>query len=161
MKINTNPKSYHPPMHTAEHILNATMVKMFDCERSFSNHIERKKSKCDYHFKRDLTEAEISEINKLVNETILLELDVIEVFMSRNEAAQKFNLIKLPSEAGDTLRVINIGDYDSCLCNGHHVKNTNEIGEFRITTTTFDDGVLRIRYKLKTRQLKINCAIFY
>ncbi len=36
------------PMHTAEHLLNATMVKTFGCPRSRNAHIERKKSKCDY-----------------------------------------------------------------------------------------------------------------
>lgn len=52
-------KDYYAPMHTAEHILNATMVKAFGCERSFSNHIEKKKSKCDYYFKRNLTPEEL------------------------------------------------------------------------------------------------------
>ena len=36
------------PMHTAEHLLNATMVKMFGCPRSRNAHVEKKKSKCDY-----------------------------------------------------------------------------------------------------------------
>ena len=36
------------PMHSVEHILNQTMVRMFGCERSRNAHIERKKSKCDY-----------------------------------------------------------------------------------------------------------------
>ena len=36
------------PIHTAEHILNRTMVNMFGCPRSRNAHIERKKSKCDY-----------------------------------------------------------------------------------------------------------------
>lgn len=36
------------PMHTAEHLLNGTMVKMIGCKRSRNAHIERKKSKCDY-----------------------------------------------------------------------------------------------------------------
>ena len=48
-------KQYHPQMHSAEHILNQTMVRMFNRGRSFSNHIEKKKSKCDYHFDRNLT----------------------------------------------------------------------------------------------------------
>ena len=39
------------PMHTAEHLLNATMVKTFGCPRSRNAHIERKKSKCDIYFR--------------------------------------------------------------------------------------------------------------
>ena len=85
-----NPKSYHAPMHTAEHILNQTMVRMFGIERSFSNHIERKKSKCDYYFDRALTDKEIDEINRKVNEIIAMDLPVNEVFMLRKEAEKQF-----------------------------------------------------------------------
>jgi misacylated tRNA(Ala) deacylase len=143
-----NTKNYYGPMHTAEHILNQTMIRMFGIERSFSNHIERKKSKCDYYFDRTLTEGEASEINKIVNKVISKKLDVKEAFISRQEADQKFNLKKLPEETGSTIRVISVGDYDSCPCSGEHVKNTSEIGIFSISTFSFDNGVLRIRYKL-------------
>jgi len=148
MEFVENQKNYHAPMHSAEHILNQTMVRTFGIERSFSNHIERKKSKCDYHFNRDLTEAEVQEINKKVNEVISMKLDVNEAFISKDEADQKFNLAKLPEDSGNTIRVINIGDYDTCMCSGEHVKNTSEIGTFAISTHSFENGVLRIRYKL-------------
>jgi Ser-tRNA(Ala) deacylase AlaX len=148
MEFKENSKNYHAPMHTAEHILNQTMIRIFGIERSFSNHIERKKSKCDYHFERDLTEAEVSEINKKVNDVIEMMLDVKEQFITREEALEKFSLTKLPDDAGKTIRVIDIGDYDSCPCSGEHVKNTSEIGKFAISTHSFENGVLRIRYKL-------------
>ena len=48
-------KQIDPRMHSAEHILNGTMVKTFGCARSFTAHLEKKKSKCDYRFERDLT----------------------------------------------------------------------------------------------------------
>ncbi len=143
-----NQKNYHAPMHTAEHILNQTMVRMFGIDRSFSNHIERQKSKCDYHFNRTLSENEIATINQKVNEIISMHLEVNEEFMNRQDAVNKFKLDKLPEQAGDTLRIIKVGDYDTCLCSGAHVKNTSEIGIFNISTTSFDGGVLRIRYKL-------------
>jgi misacylated tRNA(Ala) deacylase len=143
-----NSKNYYAPMHSAEHILNQTMVRTFGIERSFSNHIERKKSKCDYHFTRDLTEAEVQEINQKVNAIISMKLGVNEAFITRKEADLKFSQNKLPEDAGNTIRVINIGDYDSCLCSGEHVKNTSEIGTFAISTHGFENGVLRIRYKL-------------
>jgi len=43
--LNEAKKSYYEPMHTAEHILNQTMVRMFGCSRSVNAHIEKKKSK--------------------------------------------------------------------------------------------------------------------
>ncbi len=144
-------KQYHPQMHSAEHILNQTMVRMFNRGRSFSNHIEKKKSKCDYYFDRDLTKAEIEEIEQKVNEVIQLDLIVREEFFYKGEAETKFNLSKLPEDAGDKIRIIKIGDYDACPCSGLHVSHTSEIGIFKIISTDFNEGVLRVRFKLIER----------
>lgn len=143
-----NRKKYYPPMHTAEHILNQTMIRMFNTERSFSNHIEKKKSKCDYHFSRNLTDEEISEINKNVNEIISENIIVDEILTDRNEAIEKYKITKLPVDQ-EKIRIIKVGEYDYCACSGPHVKNTSEIGEFYITTSSFENNVLRIRFKLK------------
>lgn len=135
-------------MHSAEHILNQTMVRMFDKGRSFSNHIEKKKSKCDYRFDRNLTIDEITSIETTVNGIIKSDLPIAETFIPRDEAAELFNLERLPDSAGGSVRVIKIGDYDSCPCIGTHVQSTLEIGAFKIISTDHNDGVLRIRYKL-------------
>lgn len=142
-------KSYDPRMHSAEHILNQTMVRMFNKGRSFSAHIEKKKSKCDYRFDRNLTPSEIEKIQTSVNNVIRLSLPVIEEFISREEAQRNFNLERLPEDAGDTIRIIRIGDYDACPCSGMHVQSTKEIGEFKIISTGYEDGVLRVRFKLE------------
>jgi Ser-tRNA(Ala) deacylase AlaX len=142
-------KQYHPQMHSAEHILNQAMVRMFNCGRSFSNHIEKKKSKCDYHFSRNLTQTEIEELESRANEVIAQDLEVLEEFYSREEAQIKFNLSKLPDDAGDKIRIIRIGDYDACPCSGQHVSHTKEIGTFKIISTDFNNSVLRIRFKLQ------------
>jgi misacylated tRNA(Ala) deacylase len=140
-------KEYDPRMHSAEHILNQTMVRMFNRGRSFSAHIEKKKSKCDYHFDRDLTTNEVGEIERRVNDVIASNLPVTEHFIPRGEAAALFDLSRLPDEAGETLRIIHVGDYDACPCRGEHVQTTGQIGAFRIVSTAFADGVLRIRFK--------------
>lgn len=142
-------KSYDPYMHTAEHILNQTMVRMFQCGRSFTNHLEKKKSKCDYHFKRALTPEEEQEIETRVNEQIGRNLAVAESFVTREEALKVVSLGKLPEEAGETIRLVTVGDYDVCACIGDHVFNTSEIGTFSLISTSFEEGVLRIRFKLK------------
>jgi len=149
MEYNENPKNYYTPMHTVEHLLNGTMDQMFKKGRSFSAHIEKKKSKCDYHFDRNLTNEEINKIEEKVNSMIQADLPVTESFMERNEAESYFNLQRLPDEAGDNLRVISIGDYDKCLCSGEHVNSTKEInGVFKIISTSFENSVLRVRFKL-------------
>ena len=141
-------KEYDPRMHSTEHILNQTMVRMFNRGRSFSNHIEKKKSKCDYHFDRDLTPNEISEIEDKVNSEIKKNHNVSEEYLPREMAEQKYFLGRLPSDAGDKIRIIKIGDYDACPCSGIHVKNTSEISNFKIISTGYDNEVLRIRFKL-------------
>ncbi len=148
MEIIKSNKDYDPKMHSAEHILNQTMVRMFNKGRSFSNHIEKKKSKCDYHFDRNLTDDEIKTINEKVNEIIQQDLPVFEEFVNREDAAKHFQLSRLPEEAGDIIRIIRIGDYDACPCSGVHVKSTKEIGKFQIISTSYDNGVLRVRFKL-------------
>lgn len=135
-------------MHTAEHILNQTMVRMFNCGRSFSNHLEKKKSKCDYHFSRDLSREEIADIQSRVNSVINEHKDIREEFLPRESASELFDLERLPDAVGEIIRIIKVGDYDACPCIGQHVKNTSEIGEFRIISTDFENGVLRIRFKL-------------
>ena len=75
-------KSYDPQMHSAEHILNQTMVRMFGCERSFSSHIEKKKSKCDYRFDRSLSPAEEAELTWQINQIIDKHLDINEKLIS-------------------------------------------------------------------------------
>lgn len=156
MDENINPeirstKQYNPQMHSAEHILNQTMVRMFNCGRSFSNHVEKKKSKCDYHYDRNLTEEEITIINNKVNDIIRQDLKVVEEFYQKDEAQKLFNLSRLPDDAGDKVRVIKIGDYDACPCSGLHVNRTKEIGSFKIFSSDFKDGVLRIRFKLENQ----------
>ena len=146
-------KTYYEPMHTAEHILNQTMLQFHTDDRSFTTHIERKKSKVDYHFNRDLTEEEKLNIEERVNDIIAQNLDVKEEFFHIDEAKEKFNLVRLPDNAGDQIRIIKIGDYDACPCIGQHVDNTSEIGIFKIVSSSFNDGVLRLRFKLLPRQL--------
>lgn len=145
--LNEAKKSYHEPMHTTEHILNGTMDQLFGYGRAFSSHVEKKKSKCDYHFDRPLTEEEIQKIENTVNEVISRNLDVTEDFIGREEAEQQFNLSRLPESAGEMLRIIRIGDYDACPCIGTHVQNTSEIGRFKIISSDYNEGVLRIRFK--------------
>jgi misacylated tRNA(Ala) deacylase len=142
-------KDYDPPMHSAEHILNQTMVRMFNCGRSVNAHIEKKKSRIDYRLPREITSEEIAEIEQRVNDVIGADLTVSAVFVPRSEAEKQFNLSKLPDEVGDPLRIVRIGDYDSCPCIGTHVASTREIGKFRILSTNFENGLLRMRFKLE------------
>lgn len=147
-ELNSPKKSYNEPMHTCEHILNQTMVRMFGCERSKNAHIERKKSKCDYLLEQAPTEDQITQLTAKVNEVIKMNLPVMVEFMSRDEAAKVVDLSKLPEDASETLRIVKVGDYDACACIGQHVGNTSEIGEFTIISHDYENGRWRVRFKL-------------
>lgn len=146
--LNAHNKEEYPPMHTTEHILNGTMVRLFGCPRSRNAHIERKKSKCDYLLDACPTEEEVARIEAAVNEVIGRHLDVTVEFMPRSEAAALVDLSKLPEDASETLRIVRVGDYDACACIGAHVKNTAEIGTFKILSHDFADGRWRVRWKV-------------
>lgn len=146
--INAHNKEEYPPMHTAEHILNATMVRMFGCPRSRNAHIERKKSKCDYELPDCPTEEQVAAIETRVNEVIARGLDVTVEYMPREEAARIVDLSKLPEDASETLRIVRVGDYDACACAGAHVGNTSEIGSFKILSHDFENGRWRVRWKV-------------
>ncbi len=47
-----------------------------------------------------------------------------------------------------SIRIISVGDYDHCPCIEPHVGNTSDIGQFQLVSTSFEEGVLRIRFKL-------------
>ena len=80
------------PMHTAEHILNQTMVRMFGCPRSKNAHIERKKSKCDYCNNN----CKYSFSHKTTSLKSMLSMERTSLFAHRlirrcgNERAEKF-----------------------------------------------------------------------
>jgi misacylated tRNA(Ala) deacylase len=147
-EIVPNRKEYDPRMHSAEHILNQTMVRLFNCGRAFSAHIEKKKSKCDYHFERNLTTEEIVHIEKNVNDVIASNLPIQEKILSREEAGKIVSLTRLPESAGESVRLIAIGDYDLCPCSGVHALATGDIGEFKIISTDYANGILRVRFKI-------------
>ena len=136
-------------MHTAEHILNGTMVRMFGCPRSRNAHIERKKSKCDYLLDTCPTDEQVIQLEAAVNEVIARNLDVTIEFMSREQAAAIVDLSKLPEDASETLRIVRVGDYDACACIGAHVKNTAEIGSFKILSHDYENGRWRVRWKVQ------------
>lgn len=146
-------KNYDPRMHTAEHVLNQTMIRFFDCGRCFSTHLNPGRSKCDYHFPRPLTDEETSAVEARINEILALNLPVTERNVSRSEAEKVVNLSKLPESVGpdDPIRLIAVGDYDLCPCIGAHAANTGEVGTFRFVSRDYtpETGVLRLRFKLE------------
>ena len=146
--LNAHNKDEHRPSHTAEHLLNPTMVRLFGCERARNAHIERKKSKVNYCLPVCPTAEQVADIEARINALIAEDLPVTATFVSRDNVPEGISLDRLPADASETLRLVRIGDYDLCPCLGQHVEHTGEIGHFRITSTSYADGNFRIVFRV-------------
>lgn len=146
--LNAHNKAEFPPAHTAEHLLNQTMVRMFGCERSRDAHIERKKSKLNYALATPPTAEQLAEVERQMQALIAADLPVTFDFVTRDDLPEGIALDRLPAQASETLRLVRIGTYDVCPCIGAHVPSTKHIGAFRITSTRYAEGHLRIVFKV-------------
>lgn len=146
--LNEHHKDEYAPAHSAEHLLNQTMIRMLGCERSKNAHIERKKSKINYNLAQCPTQEQIAQIEKTMNELIEADLPVNYELVTRDNVPAGVVLDKLPTDASETLRIVRIGNYDVCACIGKHVTSTREIGLFKITSTSYKEGIFRIVYKV-------------
>ena len=148
--LNEHNKEEFPPAHTAEHLLNQTMIRMFDCGRSYNAHVERKKSKMSFHLDHKPSRQEEKEIERLMNELIDEDLPVTFEFVTRDNLPEGIELNRLPDDASDTIRLVRIGDYDVCPCIGKHVRSTAQIGRFELLGTNWDEHEhsFRIRFKI-------------
>jgi len=126
------------------------MIRMFGCERSYNAHIERKKSKMSFHLDQKPDRKQEKEIERRMNELIDEDLPVTFQFVSRDELPPEVNASRLPADAGDTVRLVRIGDYDVCPCIGKHVRSTSQIGRFEMLGTNWDEHEhsFRVRFKI-------------
>lgn len=150
MILNEHNKDEFAPAHTAEHLLNQTMIRMFGCERSRNAHVERKKSKISYILDHKPSRKEENEIEKRMNELIGEDLPVSFEFVDRNSIPEGVKLDKLPEDASETIRLVRIGNYDVCPCIGKHVRSTGQIGRFEMLGTNRDEMAhsFRVRFKV-------------
>jgi len=148
--LNEHHKEEFPPAHTAEHLLNQTMIRLFGCERSFNAHIERKKSKMSFHLDHKPTRQEEREIEQKMNELIDEDLPVTFEFVSIDDLPEGIDPARLPEDVSDTIRLVRIGNYDACPCIGKHVRSTSQIGRFEMLGTNWDEQErsFRVRFKI-------------
>lgn len=148
--LNEHNKDEFAPAHTAEHLLNQTMIRMFGCKRSTNAHVERKKSKITYVLDHKPSRKDEKEIERRMNELIEEDLPVKYKFVTRQNIPDNVELTNLPDDASETIRLVYIGDYDVCPCIGKHVRSTSQIGRFELLGTNWDEEAhsFRIRYKV-------------
>ena len=139
-----------PPAHTAEHLLNQTMIRLFGCGRSHNAHIELKKSKMSFILDHKPSRQEEKEIERRMNELIDEDLPVTFEFVTRDELPKEVSTERLPADTSGTIRLVRIGDYDVCPCIGKHVRSTGQIGRFEMLGTNWDEmeHSFRVRFKI-------------
>lgn len=133
--------------HTATHLLLATLQKKLSpdiIQRGSNNTAER--LRFDFNFPRKLTPEEIKEIEDAVNEQIKNALPVVKQELTIEEARKTGAMGIFNDKYGDVVTVYSIGDYSKEFCAGPHVKNTSELGTFKIKKEeSSSSGVRRIK----------------
>jgi len=148
--FNEHNKEEFPPAHTAEHLLNQVMHRLFGCERSYNAHVERKKSKMSFHLDHKPSRQEEREIEREMTRVIEEDLPVTFELVRRDELPEGISGDRLPDDVSEMVRLVRIGDYDVCPCIGKHVRSTSQIGRFEMLGTNWDEHErsFRVRFKI-------------
>lgn len=119
--------------HTATHLLLAALKKVLnkDVEQRGSN-INSERARFDFSHDAKLTEEEVQQVEDLINEKIKEGIEVTKEEMSLEQARKEGASGIFGEKYGETVSVYTIGDFSKEICGGPHVKNTSELGEFKI-----------------------------
>ena len=133
--------------HTATHLLLASLQKILSpdiIQRGSNNTAER--LRFDFNFPRKLTPEEIKAVEDAVNQQIKNALPVVKQELTIEEARKTGAMGIFNDKYGDIVTVYSIGDYSKEFCAGPHVKNTSELGTFKIKKEeSSSSGVRRIK----------------
>lgn len=142
-------------LHTATHLLHAALRKVLgdNVEQKGSN-ITPERLRFDFSFDRKMTDDEKKKVEFLVNEAINKKLEVNREEMSPKEAKNLGSLGFFEHKYGDKISVYAVGkgknQFSKEICTGPHVKNTEELGKFKILKEeSSSSGVRRIKAVLE------------
>lgn len=139
-------------LHTATHLLNSALkIVLHDNNlHQKGSNINAERARFDFAFARKLTPEEIKEVEDLVNKKIKEGIDVVREEMSVEEAKKKGAGGVFEHKYGAVVSVYTIGDFSKEICTGPHVKNTSELGHFKIIKEEASSaGVRRIKAQLQ------------
>ncbi len=142
-------------LHTATHLLQSALRKILgDSVRQMGSDITSERLRFDFSFHRKLTPEEIKKVEDLVNQKIKEKLEVRREEMPYKEAIEKGALAFFKEKYPEIVSVYSIGNFSVSppqifsmeICAGPHVKNTSELGRFKIIKEESSGaGVRRIR----------------
>ena len=139
--------------HTATHLLNAALKKTVskDVHQKGSN-ITEERMRFDFSCDHKLTDEEKQSTEDLVNKWINEGIDVTQEEMKKEDAIKSGAECMFIEKYPDIVTVYSIGDFSKELCGGPHVKNTKELGHFKIVKEEASSaGVRRIKAILEDK----------
>ena len=133
--------------HTATHLLNAALKQVIDQNvHQRGSNITTERMRFDFNCDHKLTDEEKQKVEDLVNSWIEQEIPVTVEEMSKDEAVLSGAECMFIEKYPDIVTVYSIGDISKELCGGPHVKNTKELGHFKIKKEEASSaGVRRIK----------------
>lgn len=139
-------------LHTAAHLVlqSLKIVLKDDKIHQKGSNITAERIRFDFSFPRKLTEEEIKKVEDLVNAQIQNSCEVIREEMPLEKARERGACGIFEKKYGEIISVYSIGDFSKEICTGPHVKNTCELGKFKIVKEeSSGSGVRRIKAVLK------------
>ena len=134
-------------LHTATHLLHTALRKVLgDSVQQKGSNITPDRLRFDFSFDRKMTDSEKKKVEDLVNGAISKKLDVSSEEMSPKEAKKSGALGFFGEKYGDKVSVYTVKGFSKEICTGPHVKNTSELGKFKIKKEESSSaGVRRIK----------------
>lgn len=123
--------------HTATHILHKALKKILgEHVNQAGSYVDEEKLRFDFTHFSSLTEDEIKAVEEMVNKEIMEASSVITKEMTLDEAKNSGAMALFDEKYSNKVRVVSVGDFSSELCGGTHVKNSGQIGLFKILSET-------------------------
>ncbi|MBE5858806.1 MAG: alanine--tRNA ligase [Butyrivibrio sp.] len=132
--------------HSATHLLQKALQQVLgDGVEQAGSYQDPDKTRFDFTYHQAMTAEEIRKVEDIVNEKIAAALPVVTKEMSIEEAKKTGAMALFGEKYGETVRVVNMGDFSIELCGGTHVSNTSHVGIFKIVSESgVAAGVRRI-----------------
>lgn len=132
--------------HSATHLLHAALKQVLGSHvNQAGSLVDSERLRFDFSHIAPMTSEEIQLVEQRVNEEIWKSMDVETKEMAIEEAKSAGAMALFGEKYGDVVRVVDMGPFSKELCGGTHVKNTSEIGLFKITSESGTGaGVRRI-----------------
>ena len=120
-------------LHTAAHLLiQALRIVLGNQVAQRGANITSERLRLDFSYKDKMAEEQIEKVENIVNEQIMRKLDVKMEEMSLEQAEKSGAVGIFKDRYGEIVKVYTIGNFSKEICGGPHVKNTGELGDFKI-----------------------------